>query len=221
MGRVIIIIPAYNEEKSIGRLLRSLDFSSQDIVVVDDGSTDRTSQISQSCGVYTIRHNHNMGKGMAHRTAFRFACNEGAEWVITMDADGQHSPDDIPRFLKSIKEDKGDMIIGVRNISLTSMPLARLQTNLWTSFVVSLLAGTRVKDSQSGFRALRREIITTIPLSSSNFQTESEIIVKAARRGFRISSVSIKTIYNESKSAIKPVLDTIRFIKLVLRSIWL
>ena len=221
MERVMLIIPAYNEEESIAKVLKSLNFPHEDIIVVDDGSSDNTFQILQSFGVHTIRHKKNMGKGMAQRTAFDFAASKGAEWIITMDADLQHSPDDIPKFLKSIKTKRSDMIIGVRNISLKVMPFLRLQTNLWTSFAVSLLGGCRIKDSQSGFRALRKEIFTTIPLSTNNFQTESEIIIKAARKGFKISSVPIKTIYNESNSYIKPVLDTLRFIKLMLQSLWL
>ena len=215
----MIIIPAYNEEESIAKLLPSLNFPPQDIIVVDDGSTDNTISKSQSFGVHVIRHEKNKGKGMAHRTGFNFASKEEARWVITMDADGQHSPKDIPKFIKAIKEKKGDMIIGEREVTIRTMPFLRFLTNLWTSFIVSILGGKRVKDAQSGFRAISKEIFTSIPLSTNNFQTESEIIIKAARRGFRITSVPIRTIYNESYSYIKPFLDTLRFIKLAFQSL--
>lgn len=221
MDRLMLIIPAYNEEKSIGKVIRSLNFPPKDIIVVDDGSTDNTYMISRTLGVHTLRHKKNMGKGMAHRTAFKFATDAEAGWVITMDADGQHSPQDIPKFLHAIKENRGDIIIGTRRISVQAMPYVRLQTNLWTSFVISLLSGVRVRDSQSGYRAIRKKIFATIPLSTNNFQAESEIIIKAARRGFKISSVPIRTIYNVSSSKIKPLLDTLRFMKLVLQSMWL
>jgi len=136
-----------------------------------------------------------------------------------MDADGQHSPKDIPKFIKAIKEKKGDMIIGEREVTIRTMPFLRFLTNLWTSFIVSILGGKRVKDAQSGFRAISKEIFTSISFSTNNFQTESEIIIKAARRGFRITSVPVRTIYNESYSYIKPFLDTLRFIKLAFQSL--
>ena len=215
----MIIIPAYNEEESIAKLLPSLNFPPQDIIVVDDGSTDNTISKSQSFGVHVIRHEKNKGKGMAHRTGFNFASKEEARWVITMDADGQHSPKDIPKFIKAIKEKKGDMIIGEREVTIRTMPFLRFLTNLWTSFIVSILGGKRVKDAQSGFRAISKEIFTSISLSTNNFQTESEIIIKAARRGFRITSGPVRTIYNESYSYIKPFLDTLRFIKLAFQSL--
>lgn len=216
----MIIMPAYNEKNSIVKVLQSLNFPPQDIVVVDDGSTDNTAPKSQSLGVHVIRHEKNIGKGMAHRTGFNFASKEGASWVITMDADGQHCPEDLLKFVKAIEEKKGDMIIGEREISIRTMPFVRFLTNLWTSFVVSVLGGKRVKDAQSGYRAISKEIITSIPLSTNNFQTESEIIIKAARKEFKIASVPIKTIYNESYSYIKPFLDTARFIKLAFQSLW-
>jgi len=217
----MIIIPAYNEEESIAKLLPSLNFPPQDIIVVDDGSTDNTISKSQSFGVHVIRHEKNKGKGMAHRTGFNFASKEEARWVITMDADGQHSPKDIPKFIKAIKEKKGDMIIGEREVTIRTMPFLRFLTNLWTSFIVSILGGKRVKDAQSGFQGNSKEIFTSISFSTNNFQTESEIIIKAARRGFRITSVPVRTIYNESYSYIKPFLDTLRFIKLAFQSLWI
>lgn len=216
----MIIIPAYNEEDSIVKVLPLLNFSPRDIVVVDDGSADNTALLSRSFGVHVIKHEKNEGKGMAHKTGFDFASKAGAEWVITMDADGQHSPEDLPKFIEAIKEKRGDMIIGEREISTRAMPLLRFLTNLGTSFFVSILGGKRVKDSQSGFRAIRKEIFASIPISTNNFQTESEIIIKAARRGFKITSVPVKTIYNISQSYIKPSLDTVRFLKLVFQSLW-
>jgi glycosyltransferase involved in cell wall biosynthesis len=221
MERIMIIIPAYNEEDSIAKVLSSLNFLPQDITVVDDGSTDNTVPQSRSFGVNVIRHEKNRGKGMAHRTGFEFASKVGATWAITMDADGQHSPEDLPKFIRAIKEKRGDMILGERKISIRTMPFLRFLTNLVTSFIVSILGGKRVKDSQSGFRAIRKEIFASIPLSTCNFQTESELIIKAARRGFKTASVPVRTIYNKSQSYIKPSLDILRFTKLSLQSLWM
>lgn len=220
MEKIMIIIPAYNEEDSIVKVLQSLNFPPRDIIVVDDGSTDNTVSKAQSLGVHVIKHGKNIGKGMAHRTGFNFALKERAKWVITIDADGQHCPEDLLKFVKAIEEKRGDMIIGERKISIRTMPFVRFFTNLWTSLVVSVLGGKRVKDAQSGYRAISKEILTSILLSTNNFQTESEIIIKAARKGFEIASVPIKTIYNKSYSYIKPSLDTARFIKLTFQSLW-
>lgn len=220
MDRVVIVIPAYNEGRALDKLLASIKFPLGDIIVVDDGSTDNTASVSHSAGVRIIRHKKNMGKGVALRTGFRDAIKEGAGWVVTMDADGQHCPGDVPLFLKAVKADKGDIIIGEREVSNRTMPTLRFLTNLTTSFIVSILGGKRVRDSQSGFRVLKSEVLSGVSVSTDNFQAESEIIIKAARKGFRVTSVPIKTIYNESNSHIRPFLDTLRFINLVLQSLW-
>lgn len=217
----MILIPAYNEERLIGKFLSSIDFPRENIIVVDDGSSDNTSSVSESKGVNTIRHNINKGKGEAHRTGFDYAMKKGAEWVITMDADGQHSSEDIPLFTRAIDRKNWDIIIGERIISTRTMPFLRFLTNSATSFVVSLLCGKRVRDSQSGFRAVRVRLLSSLSLSTRNFQTESEIIIKAGRKGFKIGAVPIKTIYNDSKSYIRPFLDSVRFIILVIQSLWI
>jgi len=217
--KIAIIIPAYNEEENIKNLLDGLKgFSRDDIIVIDDGSTDKTAEIVTSYGVVLLRHKENKGKGMAHRTGFEYAIRNGFNGVITMDADGQHSPEEIKNFFES--KNGADILIGTRKMSLKNMPVVRYLTNKITSLTVSLLSSQRVLDSQSGFRYISREVLKKVPLRTGKFQTESEILIKAGRMGFKIGSVPISTIYKEERSYINPIIDTGRFIGLVARSLF-
>ncbi len=220
--KIAILIPAYNEVDNIKNTLKNIDFNMGDIIVVDDGSTDNTGEIAKQEGVTVLRHPYNMGKGRAHRTGFKYISNNSSyDYLIAMDADGQHSPEEILLFEERINENKEDLIIGTRKLSLKDMPLLRYFTNFTTSFFVSLLCGKRVKDSQSGFRAIRTEVVKKVPLSTSRFQTESELTIKAARLGYKIGFLSIKTIYQKNGvSYIHPLKDTIRFILLAISSFW-
>jgi len=220
--KVAILIPAYNEEKKIRATLRSLDWPKKDIIVVDDGSRDRTFDIAKEEGVTAFKHERNFGKGKAHRTGFAYVVQNDYDYVITMDADGQHNPNEIPDFIRAIKEGKGDIIIGTRKPSIKNMPPMRLLINLLTSLVVSLECVTRVRDSQSGFRIIKREVLENVPLKTNNFQTESEIIINAGRRGYKIGAIPIKIIYKgDESSKVNPFIDTIRFIKLGLWRFWI
>jgi len=227
--KVAIVIPAYNEEENIGALLDALErcdlewnkeeVRPQDVIVVDDGSTDKTGEIASRKAIL-LKHEHNLGKGYAHRTGFKYAVANGYDYVITIDGDNQHNPEEIPIFIKEITKNERDIIIGTRKFSLNNMPLIRVLTNILTSFVVSLLSHKRVKDSQSGYRAISTKVLQEINLATGNFQTESELLIKAARIGYRIGSVPICTIYSEEKSKINPFIDTVRFIILSFKGIW-
>jgi glycosyltransferase involved in cell wall biosynthesis len=217
--KVAIIIPAFNEEKNIQGLLEKLTFHSKDdIVVVDDGSSDGTTGIVTRFGATLLQHETNRGKGMAHRTGFAYAVRMHYDGVITMDADGQHAPGEVEYFLK--EANRADILVGTRRMSLANMPLLRYLTNKVTSLVVSLIASQRVFDSQSGFRYLSIDVLRRVPLRTTRFQTESEILIKAGRMGFTIAAIPISTIYREEKSYINPLVDTGRFIGLAARSLF-
>jgi glycosyltransferase involved in cell wall biosynthesis len=217
--KIAIIIPAYNEEMNIEKLLSELDnFSRKRVIVVDDGSVDGTTSVADKFGVILLKHKSNLGKGMAHRTAFKYAIVNGFDGVITMDADGQHAPEEIEYFARL--GNSADIIVGTRKMSLANMPVLRYLTNKVTSLTVSLIASQRIKDSQSGFRYISSEVLKKIPLRTSRFQTESELLIKAGRMGFKISSVFISTIYSKEKSYINPIVDTLRFIGLAARSLF-
>lgn len=217
--KVALLIPAYNEERSIGTLLRNLDYDMKDVIVVDDGSKDKTGEIVKKQGAVLLKHEHNLGKGHAHQTGFKYVIAHNYDYVITLDGDGQHNPKEIPLFIKEIYKNKSDIIVGTRRYTIRKMPFVRLLTNLTTSFVVSFLAHQTIRDSQSGYRAISRKVLETVPLTTGKFQTESEILIKASRRGYRIANVPISIIYNEKSSKINPIVDTFRFILLGLRNI--
>jgi glycosyltransferase involved in cell wall biosynthesis len=217
--KVAIIIPAFNEAKTIQGLLEQLkNYNKRDIVVVDDGSSDGTTDIVAGFGATLLKHEKNKGKGMAHRTGFEYAITKGYGGVITMDADGQHAPEELEHFLSNSGE--ADILVGTRSMSLANMPMLRYLTNKVTSLVVSLIASQRIFDSQSGYRYISAEVLKRVPLKTKRFQTESEILIKAGRMGFRIGAVRISTIYREEKSYINPFIDTGRFIGLAARSLF-
>lgn len=221
--KFLIIIPAFNEEKRLGGLLKRISSicSLKNVLVVDDGSVDKTAIIAEKAGSKVLKQKTNQGKGIALRAGFDFAVRNNYKAVITMDADGQHAPDELPLFLNYYKKYKTDLIVGTRKQKLSEMPFLRFLVNKTTSLVTSILAGIRVNDSQSGYRLINSSLIKKINLKTSRFQMETEIIVKAARAGFSLGEVPIKTIYFENfKSHINPFIDTFRFIRLALYLLW-
>ena len=221
--KVLIIIPAFNEEKRLGKLLKNISsiIPLKDVLVVDDGSQDKTAIIAKRAGSRVLSQKTNQGKGLALRAGFDFAIRNGYNAVITMDADSQHDPDEIPTFLAYYEKYKTDLIIGTRKHDLSEMPFTRFMANTSSSLVASILAGVRINDSQSGYRFIKKDLIEKINLKDGRFQMETEIIVKAARAGFSVGEVPIRTIYLEgTKSYVNPFFDTVRFIRLVLRMLW-
>lgn len=188
-------------------------------MVVDDGSTDRTSEVAKSAGIQVLRHASNLGKGAALNTGFDYATKKGLEAVITLDADNQHRPEEIINFIEYYSIHEPHLIVGHRRI-IKNMPFHRLATNRITSLVVSLLGHVRVPDSQCGFRLIRTDLLRKIRLRTSRFEMESELIVEAARNGFQVSSVLIETIYTGGGSHVHPIIDTLRFIRLAIRLLW-
>jgi glycosyltransferase involved in cell wall biosynthesis len=221
--KILIVIPAFNEGENLGNLLKKISsfVPLKDVLVVDDGSRDETSNVAKRAGTEVLSFSYNQGKGLALRAGFDFAIKKGYDAVITMDADGQHNPSGIPKFLKELKKNGADLIIGTREQNLSEMPFLRFLVNKTTSLVTSILSGVRVCDSQSGYRLIKRNLLEKVDLKTGRFQMETEIIVKAAMMGFRIGEIPIETIYFEKfKSYINPFVDTFRFIKLSLRLLW-
>jgi glycosyltransferase involved in cell wall biosynthesis len=218
--KIALLICAYNEGKNMRRLIQDISYPREDIIIVDDGSTDNTWEIARDMGTVVLKHNKNLGKGNAHQTGFRYALDHGYDYVITLDGDGQHDPQEIPRFVTAAKQTGNDIIIGLRNRSLREMPLLRWFTNFMTSCVVSFISHERVKDAQSGYRAISARVMKQVHLTTSHFDTESEILIKAARSGCSIGEVPISTIYRGGESRIRPCIDTFRFVILVIKSLW-
>ncbi len=219
-NKIAVVIPAYNEEENIEDLIDKLfkkGFSKKEIIVVDDGSIDKTYTMARKKGVWVLKNEKNEGKGYSQRKGFFFAKELGFEYVVTMDADGQHLVDDIDKFLKNTSY---DIVIGRRKIDPKVMPFKRVISNVLTSFVVSVLCGRRIKDSQCGYRMLNLSRILKIPVKTKKYEAESELLVKACRAGFSLKEVPIRTMYSVGGSHISPFVDTLRFIVLSVKLIF-
>jgi glycosyltransferase involved in cell wall biosynthesis len=213
-----VLIPSYNEARTIGHLVSELRARDLTVYVVDDGSSDDTAKIAESEGAVVVRHKENRGKGASMREGFRHILKRGFDSVVVMDGDGQHVVEDIGNFIEKMKETNADIVVGNRMLDTSLMPGLRIHTNRFMSSLISLIAGQNVPDTQSGFRLIKREVLQKIDLESSNYEIESEMIIKAARAGFRIESVPIKTVYKDEKSRINPVVDAFRFIAFLART---
>lgn len=214
----LIVIPAYNEEKYIKTLLNRISSITRDIVVVDDGSEDATYRIVKEMGI-SVLHQEHKGKGAALKAGFKYAVEKGYKWVITMDGDGQHEWRDIFRFIEELSRGNGDIIVGSRMADIATMPLIRRITNRFMSGLISRLIGLRISDTQCGFRAISSQVLKNIRLETAHYDTESELLIKAGKARYTISSIPIKTIYNGSQGNISKFMDTLRFIKLVWKTL--
>ena len=214
----IAVIPARDAESTVGDVVRGLRKEVPDlpVLVVDDGSVDRTSERARDAGADVIRRPVNGGKGAALQAGFDEALSRGAERVVTLDADGQHDPAYAVRLLEALHG--ADLVIGSREPDRTGMPWIRRATNTVTTWFVSRLAGQKIQDSQSGYRAIRAKVLSVVRPRSLRFDYESEFLILAGRQGFQIAAIQIPTLYNAPGSHIHPVVDTIRFIRLLLRT---
>ncbi|MCS5611311.1 MAG: glycosyltransferase family 2 protein [Candidatus Poribacteria bacterium] len=220
---VCLLLPAYNEAKTIDRIIREASEFVHDILVIDDGSIDQTAQIAEKAGGKVITHRTNLGKGVALRTGFDYISQKDYDLIATMDSDGQHQPSDLPRFIDHFKNNQSDILtdilIGARIHNRFEMPQHRRLNNWLVSSVGSALCGQKVKDFQSGFRLIRTEVIKSIELHTERYETESELLIKAGRIGFKIQSIPINTIYNAEVSNIKPLREMWLFTKLLINSL--
>lgn len=216
-NKFFVLLPAYNVEAHIKKTVENIKKYLDNILVVDDGSTDNTLNIIKDLRVNFLTNKKNCGKGSALSEGFKYLSAKNIDYVITMDSDGQHSPDDIPVFLKCAEAVKADIIIGNRMHDTSNMPLIRYLTNRFLSSVVSKMTKCKIPDTQCGFRMISKKVIQSVRVESRRYDAESEIIIKAGRQGFSFASVPVKTIYSTEKSRINPIIDTIRFIKLVIK----
>jgi glycosyltransferase involved in cell wall biosynthesis len=215
--KVIALIPAFDESAKIAEVVKRTRPHVAEVVVVDDGSADTTAQIAEQAGATVLGHPQNRGKGAAIATALEFFEKSGAEFAVFLDADGQHDPEEIPKFLEAARAMSADIVVGTRMTETRDMPLVRKLTNQFTSWVTSKLAGQTIPDSQCGYRLVRRSVLAHLQLSSRRFETETEMLIQASRAGHKITNVPVRTIYGSAARAshIHPLRDTVRFFKLV------
>ncbi|HXI83146.1 MAG TPA: glycosyltransferase family 2 protein [Verrucomicrobiae bacterium] len=218
--RVIALIPAYNEAARVGEVIAGARPHVDEVIVIDDGSKDGTAAAAEKAGAKVLRHEQNRGKGGAIATALDYFGRSDAEFAILLDADGQHDPAEIVKFIETAGREQADVVVGTRMGNTKDMPLVRRLTNRFTSWVTGKLARQQIPDSQCGYRLLRRNVLGDLRLSTARFETETEMLVQAARAGHRIISIPIRTIYESGRpSHIHPSRDTIRFFKFV-RKYW-
>lgn len=214
--KLLAVIPVYNEANAIEKIISDLKKISIDTLVVDDGSADGSSEIAKKNGARVISNGKNCGKGYSLRKGIDYALSNNYDAIVIMDGDGQHKASDVPNFLSKDLE-KYDLIIGNRMHSTKNMPLIRIITNRFMSWLISKISGEDIRDSQCGFRLLRKNVMEKLKLNSDRFEIESEVLLKSAKLGFRIGNAPIQTIYGDERSKINPVKDTIRFFKFLFK----
>ncbi len=217
---ICILIPAHNESKTIGSLVASLKKKGFPVVVINDGSIDDSGLIAKREGAYVIDQSPKQGKGYSLQRGFEYVLRQGYDGVVIMDGDGQHSVSDLDQFLPAGKNSNGAIIVGNRMANSKNMPRLRYVTNKVMSFLISLLCRQKVPDTQCGYRYIPQAILKDIKLKSCDFEIESEILTCACRKGYKIVSVPIQTIYQGEESYIHPLKDTIRFLSYFFKEIF-
>lgn len=194
---ITAIIPAYNEEKTIGSVVLGAQEHVSRVIVVDDGSADQTAHIARLAGAEVIVHPHNQGKGAALKTGFKEA--EDSEIIVTLDSDGQHDTKQIPRLLEPIQSDEADVVNGSRylNGNDDDTPAYRRVGQNVLDAATNLSGDLKITDSQSGFRAFAGHTIPVFGFHSTGYTIESEMLIDAAKAGLRIKEVEIEAIYGE------------------------
>jgi len=211
---ILAFIPAWNEGARIGPVIGET-LAHLPVLVVDDGSRDNTFAVAKAAGAVVLQHEQNQGKGAALQTGFDWALAHGYEAVLTLDADGQHDPADIPAFLAAYEAGAGELIIGRRDFG--RMPFPRRWVNPFGSWLLSQALDTRIYDNQSGFRLHTSSFLRGLTLERTGFELEVEIIVQAIRQEVSIGWVDIRTIYGIGKrSNFRPIADSVHF----LRTVW-
>lgn len=211
-GRFLVLIPALNAERSIGDIVRGCRAKNLTVAVVDDGSSDRTGEIAREAGAVLLRHEVNRGKGAALKTGFVYALDNGYEGVITLDADGQHLPTEIPKLIDARESSGADLIIGGRAHLFEHMLPRRRVANRFSAWSIAKASGTGVSDSQSGFRFYSAGLLRSVKLRSDGFDMESEVIVRAGRGGFCVITIPIELGFVDGviTSHYEPLADTLR-----------
>lgn len=210
------LIPAYSEEAHIGAVVTAARAQGGDVLVVDDGSPDATASVAEAAGAVVIRHSVNQGKGAALATGYKAASERDYEVVVTLDADGQHDPAELPKFIDVYQRTGIPVLIGNRMADAESMPFVRRCTNRFMSWLLGRLMGCYIPDTQCGYRLYRADVLQWVGTGSQGFAAESEVLLRLATRGVRMDSIRIRTIYGNEKSKIRPGRDTLRFVRMLI-----
>jgi len=192
----IACIPAYNEEGRVKNTILEVSQYVDQVIVCDDGSSDNTRNEAESAGAYVIKHQNNLGKGSAMKSLFEFAKVSNADIMVTIDADGQFLPNEIPKLIKPIIEKNIDVVIGNRFDNKKEMPKYRKIGNDFLDKITKLAEDLEIKDTQSGFRSYSKLAIKKIEFTTTGFGADSEILINAAKNDLKLSEEKITVIYN-------------------------
>jgi len=206
-------IPAFNNETTISKVVAKTRCEIDHVVAVDDSSTDETARLAEDAGAHVIRVSKNRGKGNALRIGFLYALKKDFDAIITLDADLQHDPSEIPKFIRHHAINRSKIVIGARLHGRGKMPCVCYANNIIGTYTFSWLIGQPVDDSQCGFRLYDREVLENIKILNDGFEAEADILLRAGKRGHKIGFVPIKTIYfsnHSHRSYYRPVKDTFR-----------
>lgn len=219
MKNIAVVIPAFNASRTIGAVVARVAayLPVENVLVVDDGSTDKTSFEAASLGARVLKHTTNRGKGAALRTGLDFALQASFDAVITLDADLQHPPEHIPQFIDRYLKNGFDVIIGSRLHSIRGMPFHRILSNTITTFLVSARTSKKIADSQSGYRLMDRKVLEVVRLESNGFEAETEFLIKAAAHRFKFGFVPVQTVYAGEKSHMTHFSTTVNFVKVLFK----
>lgn len=214
---LLALIPAYNEATRIAPVVRQLVEQGLPVLVVDDGSRDSTAAVAREAGADVLRR-ANGGKGTAIIAGCRRAVELGYRRVLLLDGDGQHDPAEAPRLIAAARRG-ADLVIGMRMLDLGRQPVHRRCFNRLSSLLVTMAAGQRIRDSQSGYRMCDPRLLLSLPLAGHKYDLETEMCILAARAGRKVVEVPIRVIYNDKISGVHPVYDTLRFFRAVAMSL--
>ncbi len=205
--KICVIIPAYNVADTIGDVVKGAYQFVSMVLVADDGSSDATAENASRAGAAVVRVERNRGKGNALKLLFEMAVQKGFKAVISMDGDGQHDPEEIPRFIKAHRKDPDKIVVGSRMHAKEHIPRARYNSMHVARFFISLAANQFIEDTQCGFRVYPLKLIRKMQLTQNGYVTESEILIKAGDMGGKIDFIRIGAIYGEIRSHFRPILD--------------
>ena len=217
--RIAAAIPAFQAGASVGNVVRRTREVLPEVLVVDDGSSDATAEAARGAGAELVAHAVNRGKGAALVTAFRTLFARGCDAVVTLDADGQHLPEEISKLLEAARGG-ADLVLGTRDHLFAEMVPARRVANRLSSWAISWAAGQSLSDVQTGFRLYRRGLVEATGFPEARFDAESAVVVRASRRGFRIVTVPVRLGFADGRttSHYRPLVDSLRIARSVMRA---
>ena len=213
--RITVVVPAFQAAASVGEVVARTRATvpAARVIVVDDGSSDGTGSVAAAAGASVVRHDTNRGKGAALRSGVAEVATGQGSVIVTLDADGQHPPEEIPRLVAPIAEGRADLVLGARERT-AAMPLGRRLTNRLSAALASRIGGQSIPDAQTGFRAFTAEIAALVRPPESHYEYEAAFLLEALARRVRVASIPIPTVYHGAPSHFRAVADTWRLARI-------